>query len=119
LIISQDLVHTAVNSLAEIIDYQSMEKSYSDEYNENLELRAELSIRNDMVEKAIYSELSKKYARLDLEPLSPKLLQNKEAYVDYLKYTLNIADILCEIVDQDSALNPLDSDLDSACRYIT
>ncbi|GJW52700.1 hypothetical protein Tco_0096785 [Tanacetum coccineum] len=126
------------------------------------ELRAELSIRNDMVEKAIYSELSKNVQaqleeknnsisklkdhidtlkdkgvsesdksqntyksiapgmyRLDLEPLSPKLLQNKEAYVDYLKHTLNIADILREIVDQDRTLNPLDSNLDSACRYIT
>ncbi|GJS25285.1 retrovirus-related pol polyprotein from transposon TNT 1-94 [Tanacetum coccineum] len=34
LIISQDLVHIAVNSLAAIVDYQSMEKSYLDEYNE-------------------------------------------------------------------------------------
>nr|GEW83156.1 hypothetical protein [Tanacetum cinerariifolium] len=31
LLLSQDLMHTAVNSLAEIIDYQSMEKSFLDE----------------------------------------------------------------------------------------
>ncbi|GJU16754.1 hypothetical protein Tco_1144720 [Tanacetum coccineum] len=65
LIISQDLVHTAVNSLAAIIDYQSMQKSYLDKYNENLELQSELSKRNNMVEKAVYNELSKKCARLE------------------------------------------------------
>ncbi|GKC13075.1 hypothetical protein Tco_1009857, partial [Tanacetum coccineum] len=43
LLIYQDLVHTAMNSLAEILDYQSMEKSFLDEYSECVELKAELS----------------------------------------------------------------------------
>ncbi|GKD03294.1 hypothetical protein Tco_1178268 [Tanacetum coccineum] len=38
LVISQDLVHTTVNTLAAIADYKHMEKSYLDEYKENLEL---------------------------------------------------------------------------------
>nr|GEV49042.1 hypothetical protein [Tanacetum cinerariifolium] len=58
LIISQDLVHTSMNNLIAIANYKSMEKSYSNEYNENLDLLAELSNRNDTVEKAIYNELS-------------------------------------------------------------
>ncbi|GJV05231.1 hypothetical protein Tco_1338800 [Tanacetum coccineum] len=147
LLISQDLVHTAVNSLAEIVDYQSMEKSYLDEYSKCVQLKAELLKNNDMVEKAVYNELSKRCARienrsqlqakdnsinklkdhiatlkgksvsecdtsknipkviapgmykLDLEPLSPKLLQNKEAHVDYLKHTKEHADTLHEIVE--------------------
>ncbi|GJV48950.1 retrovirus-related pol polyprotein from transposon TNT 1-94 [Tanacetum coccineum] len=37
LLISQDLVHTVVNAVATINDYKSMEKSFVDEYNENLE----------------------------------------------------------------------------------
>ncbi|GKD03933.1 integrase, catalytic region, zinc finger, CCHC-type containing protein, partial [Tanacetum coccineum] len=41
LIISQDLVHTAVNTLAAIADYQKIEQSYVDEYNECLELKTE------------------------------------------------------------------------------
>nr|GEV21090.1 retrovirus-related Pol polyprotein from transposon TNT 1-94 [Tanacetum cinerariifolium] len=32
--------------------------------------------------------------KLDLEPLAPKLLQNREAHIDYLKYTQEQADIL-------------------------
>nr|GEU76374.1 hypothetical protein [Tanacetum cinerariifolium] len=45
LIISQDLVHTAMNNLDAIADYQKMEQNYVDEYNECLELKAELSER--------------------------------------------------------------------------
>ncbi|GKA41263.1 hypothetical protein Tco_0733856 [Tanacetum coccineum] len=43
LLVSLDMVHTAVNSLAAINDYQSMEKSYIEEYERNLKLAAELS----------------------------------------------------------------------------
>ncbi|GKG06620.1 hypothetical protein Tco_0329589 [Tanacetum coccineum] len=35
LLISQDLVHIAVNSLAAINDYKSMQQSFVDEYNES------------------------------------------------------------------------------------
>ncbi|GKC61145.1 hypothetical protein Tco_1088743, partial [Tanacetum coccineum] len=54
LLISQDLVHTAVNSLAAINDYKSMEQSFLDEYEENLKLKAELAKKNDMIDKAVY-----------------------------------------------------------------
>ncbi|GJX54309.1 retrovirus-related pol polyprotein from transposon TNT 1-94 [Tanacetum coccineum] len=160
LIISQDLVHTAVNTLAAIVDYQKMEKSYLGEYNENLELQVELSKTNAMVEKEapefqaffeinelkaqleaknnsisklkdhiatlkcksvsegnksknISKVITPRMYKLNFEPLSPKLLKNREARVDYLKYTQENADTLCEIVEQARALRPLDSDLDT------
>ncbi|GKE10695.1 hypothetical protein Tco_1414246 [Tanacetum coccineum] len=34
--------------------------------------------------------------KLDLEPLAPRLMQNREAHIDYLKYTQEQADILRE-----------------------
>ncbi|GKB23988.1 hypothetical protein Tco_0863389, partial [Tanacetum coccineum] len=52
--------------------------------------------------------------RLDLEQLSPKLLKNTEAHVDYLKHTHEQAAILQEIVEHAKALKPLDSELDFA-----
>ncbi|GJR02595.1 hypothetical protein Tco_0525579 [Tanacetum coccineum] len=206
LIISQDLVHTAVNTHAAISDYQKVEQSYVDEYNECLEHKAVLSKKNDMVDKAVYNELFIKCARmenrcisleikvqkykeslrnnqprnnqdtlefqaffeineikaqlkakdnsisklkddiatlkgksvsegdkskniskvivlgmykLDLEPLSPKLLKNREAHVDYLKHTEENVDTLREIVEQARELRPLYSDLDSACKFAT
>nr|GFA11464.1 integrase, catalytic region, zinc finger, CCHC-type, peptidase aspartic, catalytic [Tanacetum cinerariifolium] len=56
---------------------------------------------------------------LDLEPLSPNLLNIKEAHMDYIKHTQEHADTLREIVEYARALKPLDSDLDSACKYVT
>ncbi|GJX25300.1 hypothetical protein Tco_0231596 [Tanacetum coccineum] len=75
LIISQDLVNTAVNSLAAINDYKNMEKSFVDEYNETLELKAELAKKNDMVEKAVYNELSNRCSRLENQIFSINELQ--------------------------------------------
>ncbi|GJX39794.1 hypothetical protein Tco_0253097 [Tanacetum coccineum] len=55
--------------------------------------------------------------KLDLEPLAPRLLQNRDAHIDYLKYTQEQADILWEIVEQAKATQPLDKELDFACKH--
>ncbi|GJR77988.1 retrovirus-related pol polyprotein from transposon TNT 1-94 [Tanacetum coccineum] len=55
--------------------------------------------------------------KLDLEPLAPRLLQNREAHTNYLKYTQEQADILWEIVEQAKAEHPLDKELDFACKH--
>ncbi|GJY84782.1 hypothetical protein Tco_0498808 [Tanacetum coccineum] len=47
--------------------------------------------------------------KLDLEPLAPRLLQNRKAHIDYLK-----ADILRGIVKQAKENQPLDNELDFA-----
>ncbi|GJU29533.1 hypothetical protein Tco_1173122 [Tanacetum coccineum] len=82
LLISQDLVHTVVNSLAAINDYKSMQQSFMDEYNETLVLKAELAKKHDMIEKAVYNELSKRCSRLKNRCISLeiKLQQNKESF---------------------------------------
>ncbi|GJU18836.1 hypothetical protein Tco_1146802 [Tanacetum coccineum] len=80
LLISQDLVHTAVNTLAAINDYKNMQQSFVDEYNETLVLKAELAKKNDMIEKAVYNELSKRCSQLKnwCISLEIKLQQSKE-----------------------------------------
>ncbi|GJY12760.1 retrovirus-related pol polyprotein from transposon TNT 1-94 [Tanacetum coccineum] len=55
--------------------------------------------------------------KLDLERLAPRLLQNREAHIDYLKYTQEQDDILQEIVEQAKAKQPLDKELDFACKH--
>ncbi|GKA60073.1 retrovirus-related pol polyprotein from transposon TNT 1-94 [Tanacetum coccineum] len=52
--------------------------------------------------------------KLDLEPLAPRLLQNREAHLEYLNYTQEQADILQGIVEQAKAEQPLDKELDFA-----
>nr|GEV34031.1 hypothetical protein [Tanacetum cinerariifolium] len=56
--------------------------------------------------------------KLDLDPLAPKLLRNREAHIDYLKYTQEQVDILRGIVEQAKAKNPLDNALDFACKHV-
>ncbi|GJR28330.1 hypothetical protein Tco_1104562 [Tanacetum coccineum] len=55
--------------------------------------------------------------KLDLEPIAPKVLKNKDAHIDYIKHTQENADILQELVKHARAIRPLDIDLDSACKY--
>ncbi|GKB35815.1 hypothetical protein Tco_0880757 [Tanacetum coccineum] len=54
----------------------------------------------------------------DLEPLSLKLKNNREAHVDYIRITKENADTLCDIVKQARTLNPLDNALAYACMYM-
>ncbi|GJX52355.1 putative reverse transcriptase domain-containing protein [Tanacetum coccineum] len=49
--------------------------------------------------------------KINLEPLAPKFLKNKDAYI---KHSKEHADILREIVESARTLSPLDSNLDSA-----
>ncbi|GKA72600.1 retrovirus-related pol polyprotein from transposon TNT 1-94 [Tanacetum coccineum] len=140
LLISQDLVHTAVNSLAAINDYKSMQQSFVDKYNETLVLKAELAKKNDMIKKAVYNELSKQYDFFIINELQSQLkaknvsieklkehianskgknVHNRDAHVKYLKHTQENADTLREIIEHARELRPLDSNLDSACKFVT
>ncbi|GJS16820.1 putative nucleotidyltransferase, ribonuclease H [Tanacetum coccineum] len=57
--------------------------------------------------------------KLDLQQLSLKLRQNREAHVDYLKHIKKHADTLYEMVEKARALKPLDNVLDYACKFTT
>ncbi|GJY19874.1 hypothetical protein Tco_0392440, partial [Tanacetum coccineum] len=57
--------------------------------------------------------------KLDLVPLPPRLLQNREVHINYLRNTQEQANILREIVEQAKAKQPLDSELVLACKYAT
>nr|GEW78395.1 hypothetical protein [Tanacetum cinerariifolium] len=55
--------------------------------------------------------------KLDLDPLAHRLLKNKDAHIDYLKYTQEQADIPQGIVEQAKEKQPLDNALDFACKH--
>nr|GEX02345.1 hypothetical protein [Tanacetum cinerariifolium] len=77
-----------------------------DQYFELNELKAQ-SQEKDMVIKMLNV----------VEPLNPRLLNNRSTHSDYLKHTLEEAAILREIAKQIKSQNPLNSYLDSACKY--
>ncbi|GKC74102.1 retrovirus-related pol polyprotein from transposon TNT 1-94, partial [Tanacetum coccineum] len=55
--------------------------------------------------------------KIDVEPIAPRLLNNRTAHSDYLRHTQEQAAILREIVEQGKSQNPLNNSLDSACKY--
>ncbi|GJU34341.1 retrovirus-related pol polyprotein from transposon TNT 1-94 [Tanacetum coccineum] len=58
-----------------------------------------------------------KMLKFDVEPIAPKLLNNKTAHSDYLRHTQEQATILREVVKQGKSQNPLNTSLDFACKY--
>nr|GEW80200.1 hypothetical protein [Tanacetum cinerariifolium] len=96
LLISQDLMHATVNFLAAINDYKSMEQSFLDEYEENLKPQTELDKKNDMIKKAVYTELSDRFEQARaLKPLDNAL--NYAFYNANVKYSvLNVKfELIC------------------------
>ncbi|GJS39469.1 retrovirus-related pol polyprotein from transposon TNT 1-94 [Tanacetum coccineum] len=55
--------------------------------------------------------------KLDLVPLPPRLLQNRDVHIDYLRHTQEQANTLWELVKQAKVKQPLDKELDFACKY--
>ncbi|GJU72819.1 hypothetical protein Tco_1264224 [Tanacetum coccineum] len=55
--------------------------------------------------------------KVELEPLSPKLKNNREAHVYYIRITKENDDTLRDIVEQARTSNPLDNALAYACMY--
>ncbi|GJV13529.1 retrovirus-related pol polyprotein from transposon TNT 1-94 [Tanacetum coccineum] len=55
--------------------------------------------------------------KIDVEYLNPRLLNNRSVHSNYIKHTQEEAAILREIVEQGKLQNPLNTSLDSACKY--
>ncbi|GJR76924.1 hypothetical protein Tco_0089289 [Tanacetum coccineum] len=57
-----------------------------------------------------------KYA-IDVEPIPPRIRNNREAHLDYLKHLKESVETLREIVEEAKVERPLDRSLASACLY--
>nr|GEU85668.1 hypothetical protein [Tanacetum cinerariifolium] len=55
--------------------------------------------------------------KVDVEPLAPRLLNNKTVRYDYLRLTQEQATIFREVVKQGKSQNPLNNSLYHACKY--
>nr|GEY36426.1 hypothetical protein [Tanacetum cinerariifolium] len=55
--------------------------------------------------------------KVDVEPIAPRLLNNKTVQSNYLRLTQERAAILKKVVKQEKSQNPLNNSLDHACKY--
>ncbi|GJX63479.1 retrovirus-related pol polyprotein from transposon TNT 1-94 [Tanacetum coccineum] len=78
--------------------------------NELKKLKGKDLIDNVVTKHHIAPEMLK----IDVEPITPRLLNNRTAHSDYLRHTQDQAAILREIVEQGKSQNPLNNSLDSA-----
>ncbi|GJZ46494.1 hypothetical protein Tco_0594090 [Tanacetum coccineum] len=106
--------------------------TYSDNKNdleipenfENNDLKAQLQAKDTTIYKLksmenadLKGQIQEKDVQLDLDPFAPRLLKNRDAHIEYLKYTQEQAYILQGIVEQAKEKQPLDNALDFACKH--
>ncbi|GJW75876.1 retrovirus-related pol polyprotein from transposon TNT 1-94 [Tanacetum coccineum] len=132
-IMSQDVLLTVMNSMSLFGESMNMDIKSKESCDKFFNLEAELlksqNLHNDLL-KIKGKEIADIAAqipfantivpgmfKLHLEPLAPRLLQNREAHIDYLKYTQEQADIIHGIVEQAKAEQPLDKELDFSCKH--
>ncbi|GKF14727.1 hypothetical protein Tco_0056189, partial [Tanacetum coccineum] len=87
-------------------EIEHLKKIYKDQFDSIKKTRA--------LSKEHCDTYMKRMFKLDLDPLAPRLLKNRDAHIDYIKYTQEQADILRGIVKQAKAKQPLDNVLDFA-----
>ncbi|GJY29539.1 retrovirus-related pol polyprotein from transposon TNT 1-94 [Tanacetum coccineum] len=75
------------------------------------------NVIDTVVSKPNAITIAPKMYKLELEPLPPKVLKNKDAHIAYINHSRDHADTLRDIVKSARALSPLDSNLDSACKF--
>ncbi|GKE15756.1 hypothetical protein Tco_1423333 [Tanacetum coccineum] len=102
-------------------NYVNLEMKKSETCNKCLDLEAELVKRKNMVERDVYTELSKRLKgknvldnattitnatiapgmfKLDIEPISHRLMNNKDVHEDYLKRTIENTNTIRGLVER-------------------
>ncbi|GJT88408.1 putative ribonuclease H-like domain-containing protein [Tanacetum coccineum] len=85
---------------------------------ENADLKRKETVEN-VTQIPIATTIAPGMFKIDLESLAPRLLNNREAHINYLKHTQEQVDILRGIVEQAKAKQSLDNVLDFACKVFT
>ncbi|GJT08964.1 retrovirus-related pol polyprotein from transposon TNT 1-94 [Tanacetum coccineum] len=81
--------------------------------NDLRKLKGKALVDNDVTKHPSDPEMLK----IDVEPITPKLLNKQTAHSAYIKHTQEEATILRDLVEHVKSKYPLDQSLESACRY--
>ncbi|GKB63374.1 hypothetical protein Tco_0919560 [Tanacetum coccineum] len=114
-IISQDIMNIVVNSSIVMCDFVKKNDDAIDICNKCLELEVELAKKN--VSKPNATTIALVMYKLDIEPISHRLKNNRDAHEDYLKKTIENIDTIRGLVERAKKQNPSEPLLDSACMF--
>ncbi|GJW15747.1 retrovirus-related pol polyprotein from transposon TNT 1-94 [Tanacetum coccineum] len=81
--------------------------------NDLRKLKGKALVDNDVTKHPSDPEMLK----IDVEPITPKLLNKQTAHSAYIKHTQEEATVLRDLVEHVKSKYPLDQSLESACRY--
>ncbi|GJT42786.1 integrase, catalytic region, zinc finger, CCHC-type containing protein [Tanacetum coccineum] len=74
--------------------------------------------RKALVDNAVTKHtIDPEMLKIDVEPITPKLLNKRTAHFAYIKHAQEEATILRDLVEHVKSKYPLDHSLESACRY--
>nr|GEV31656.1 reverse transcriptase domain-containing protein [Tanacetum cinerariifolium] len=85
--------------------------------NENLKVQINAKLKCVTIDSVTLKVLAPDRYAIDVEPIPPRLKNNREVYLDYLKHLKESVETLREIVKEAKAERPLDRSLASACLY--
>nr|GEZ83418.1 hypothetical protein [Tanacetum cinerariifolium] len=72
------------------------------------------SISKDQVKPQV---LAREKHAIDVEPIVPRIRNNRDAHLDYLRHLKESVETICHIVKEAKVVRPLDRSIVSACRY--
>ncbi|GJX23430.1 hypothetical protein Tco_0227875 [Tanacetum coccineum] len=81
--------------------------------NDLRKLKGKALVDNDVTKHPSYPKMLK----IDVEPITPKLLNKQTAHSAYIKHTQEEATVLKDLVEHVKSKYPLDQSLESVCRY--
>nr|GEZ30917.1 retrovirus-related Pol polyprotein from transposon TNT 1-94 [Tanacetum cinerariifolium] len=79
---------------------------------ENVNLKS--SVSKDAVKPQV---LVRAQHAIDVEPIFPRLMNNRDAHLDYLRHLKESVETIRDIVEEAKVVRPLDRSIVSACRY--
>ncbi|GJQ93874.1 retrovirus-related pol polyprotein from transposon TNT 1-94 [Tanacetum coccineum] len=75
----------------------------------NLKVATRSSVKTKVLAPGMYA--------IDVEPIPPRLKNNRSAHLDYINHLKESVEMVREIVEEARIVKPLDSALTSACQY--
>ncbi|GJR56197.1 hypothetical protein Tco_1406718 [Tanacetum coccineum] len=75
----------------------------------NLKVATRSSVKTKVLAPGMYA--------IDVEPIPPRLKNNKSAHLDYINHPKESVELVREIVKEARIVKPLDSTLNSACQF--
>nr|GEU87331.1 putative reverse transcriptase domain-containing protein [Tanacetum cinerariifolium] len=85
--------------------------------NENLKIQINAKLKCITIDYVTPKVLAHGMYAIDVEPIPPRLRNNREVHLDYLKHLKESVATLYEIIEEPKVERPLDRSLASACLY--